>query len=139
MGNDAVFEKKHYNYGNWTKGRFSEAVTVTGPGKMIFLAGIGPEHEETGEIMYQGDFPAQLRYAYEKLKRVLERNGATMADVVKQVSYYVDVRYAKEGVPIRAAAYGDAPLPAHTSLTVSALAWPGMLCEIDVIAAVPLK
>ena len=24
------FEKKHYNYGTWTKGRFSEAVTVTG-------------------------------------------------------------------------------------------------------------
>ena len=31
------------------------------------------------------------------------------------------------------------PLPAHTSLTVSALAWPGMLVEIDIIAMVPLK
>jgi 2-iminobutanoate/2-iminopropanoate deaminase len=139
MAGDMTFEKKNYNYGSWTKGRFSEAVTVTGPGKMIFLAGIGPEHEETGKIMYPGDFPAQLRYAYQKLKKVLEKNGATMADVVKQVSYYVDVRYAKEGVPIRAEAYGDSPLPAHTSLTVSALAWPGMLCEIDIIAMVPLK
>jgi enamine deaminase RidA (YjgF/YER057c/UK114 family) len=133
------FEKKNYNYGSWTKGRFSEVVTVTGPGKMIFLAGIGAEHEETGEIMYPGDFPAQLQYAYRKLAALLDRHGATMADVVKQVSYYVDVRYTKEGVAIRAAAYGDAPLPAHTSLTVSALAWPGMLCEIDVIAVVPLK
>ena len=139
MGDQAAFEKKNYNYGSWTKGRFSEAVTVTGPGKMIFLAGIGPEHEETGEIMYPGDFPEQLRYAYRKLEAVLAKNGATMSDVVKQVSYYVDVRYAREGVPIRAEAYGDAPLPAHTSLTVSALAWPGMLCEIDVIAVVPLK
>ena len=34
-----TFEKKNYNYSEWTKGRFSEAVTVTGPGKMIFLAG----------------------------------------------------------------------------------------------------
>ena len=139
MTSGASFEKKNYNYGNWTKGRFSEAVTVTGPGKMIFLAGIGPEHEETGEIMHPGNFPAQLQYAYKKLKELLEKNDATMADVVKQVSYYVDVRYAKEGVPIRVAAYGDAPLPAHTSLTVSALAWPGMLCEIDIIAMVPLK
>lgn len=24
----AAFVKKHYNYGSWTKGRFSEAVTV---------------------------------------------------------------------------------------------------------------
>ena len=27
-----TLEKKHYNYSEWTKGRFSEAVTVTGPG-----------------------------------------------------------------------------------------------------------
>lgn len=66
----AAFEKKHYNYGSWTKGRFSEAVTVTGPGKMIFLAGIGAEHEETGKILYAGDFERQCRYAYKKLKKV---------------------------------------------------------------------
>ena len=36
-----TFEKKNYTYSEWTKGRFSEAVTVTGPAKMIFLAGIG--------------------------------------------------------------------------------------------------
>jgi hypothetical protein len=35
--------QEHFNYGSWTKGRFSEAVTVTGPGKMIFLAGIGAD------------------------------------------------------------------------------------------------
>ncbi|MGA8000790.1 MAG: hypothetical protein WCA05_04010, partial [Pseudolabrys sp.] len=40
-----TFEKKNYNYSEWTKGRFSEAVTVTGPGKMIFLAGVGSEDE----------------------------------------------------------------------------------------------
>ena len=28
-----TFEKKHYNYSEWAKGRFSEAVTVTGPGR----------------------------------------------------------------------------------------------------------
>ena len=41
-----TFEKKNYNYSEWTKGRFSEAVTVTGPGKMIFLAGVGSEDAE---------------------------------------------------------------------------------------------
>ena len=40
-----TLEKKNYNYSEWTKGRFSEAVTVTGPGKMIFLAGVGAEDE----------------------------------------------------------------------------------------------
>ena len=31
-----TFEKKNYNYSEWTKGRFSEAVTLIGPGKMTF-------------------------------------------------------------------------------------------------------
>jgi 2-iminobutanoate/2-iminopropanoate deaminase len=132
------FEKKHYNYGRWTKGRFSEAVTVTGPGKMIFLAGIGAEHEDTGKILHPGDFERQCRYAYRKLKKVLARNGATMADVVKQVTYVTDVRYQKQAGECRREAYGDAPLPAHTFLNVSQLAWPAMLVEIDVIAMVPL-
>jgi enamine deaminase RidA (YjgF/YER057c/UK114 family) len=133
------FEKKHYNYGRWTKGRFSEAVTVTGPAKMIFLAGIGAEHEETGETVHVGDFAAQLRYAYRKLKNVLEKNGATMHDVVKQVTYVTDIRHWKDASQIRSEAYGDAPLPAHTFLNVNQLAFPGMLVEIDIIAMIPLE
>jgi hypothetical protein len=36
---------KRYNPSEWTKGRFSEVVTVTGPGKTIYLAGVGAEDE----------------------------------------------------------------------------------------------
>ena len=134
-----AFEKKNFNYGRWTKGRFSEAVTVTGPAKMIFLAGIGAEHEQSGKILYLGDFAGQCRFAYRKLKKVLARNGATMADVVKQVTYVTDVRYQREAGECRREAYGDAPLPAHTFLNVGQLAWPNMLVEIDVIAMVPIE
>src|SRR5437870_7329899 len=72
------FEKKNYNYSEWTKGRFSEAVTVTGPGKMIFLAGVGAEDEngKGGDILHKGDFTAQYKYAFDKIKRALEKNGA---------------------------------------------------------------
>ena len=133
-----VFERHHFNYGRWTKSRFSEAVTVTGPAKMIFLAGIGSEYEQSGKIMHPGDFAAQCRYAYRKLKKVLARNGASMADVVKQVTYVIDARYQQLAGKCRRQAYGKAPLPAHTFLNVSQLAWPAMLVEIDVIAMVPL-
>ena len=44
------FEKKNYNYGEWTKGLFSEVVTVTHPGKMIFLAGVGAEDESCARL-----------------------------------------------------------------------------------------
>ncbi len=136
-----TFEKKNYNYSDWTKGRFSEAVTVTGPGKTIFLAGVGAEDEngKGGDILYKGDFTGQCKYAFDKIKRALEKNGATLGDAVKMVSYLTDVRYQADFGKCRQEAFGTMPMPAHTLLTVSQLAWPGMLVEIDVTAMVPLK
>ena len=136
-----VFEKKNYNYSEWTKGRFSEAVTVTGPGKMIFLAGIGSEDEngKAGGIRHKEDFTAQCKYAYDKIKRTLARNGAALGDVVKMVTYMTDVRYQADYGRCRQETFGATPMPAHTLLTISQLAWPGMMVEIDVTAIVPLN
>jgi 2-iminobutanoate/2-iminopropanoate deaminase len=135
------FEKKSYNYSEWTKGRFSEAVTVTGPGKMIFLAGVGAEDEngKGGDILHKGDFTGQCKYAFDKIKRVLEKHGAGLGDIVKMVTYMTDVRYQPDFGKCRAETFGSTPMPAHTLLTISQLAWPGMMVEIDVTAMVPLK
>src|ERR1700754_502981 len=88
-----ALEKKNFNYSEWAKGRFSEAVTVTGPGKMIFLAGVGSEDEngKAGDILHKGDFYAQCKYAFDKIKRALDKNGATLADIAKMVSYLTDM------------------------------------------------
>jgi 2-iminobutanoate/2-iminopropanoate deaminase len=135
------FEKKNYNYSEWTKGRFSEAVTVTGPGKMIFLAGVGAEDEngKGGDILHKGDFTAQCKYAFDKIKRLLEKHAATLADIAKMVTYLTDVRYQPDFGKCRQETFGTTPMPAHTLLTISQLAWPGMMIEIDVTAVVPLK
>ena len=137
----AGLEKKNYTYSEWTKGRFSEAVTVTGPGKTIFLAGVGAEDENgaAGTILHKGDFAGQCKYAYDKIKRLLDKHGATLGDVAKMVSYLTDVRYQPDYGKCRVEAFGDNPLPAHTLLTISQLAWPGMLVEIDATAIVPLR
>jgi enamine deaminase RidA (YjgF/YER057c/UK114 family) len=139
--NAPALEKKNYTYSEWTKGRFSEAVTVTGPGKTIFLAGVGAEDENgaAGTILHAGDFMGQCRYAYDKIKRLLEKHGATLGDVAKMVTYITDVRYQPDYGKCRVEAFGSHPLPAHTLLTISQLAWPGMIVEIDVTAVVPLK
>src|SRR5215475_6833280 len=136
-----TLEKKNYNYNEWTKGRFSEAVTVTGPGKMIFLAGVGSEDEngKGGDILYKGDFTAQCKYAFDKIKRALEKNGAGLGDIVKMVTYLTDVRYQPDFGKCRQDTFGTTPMPAHTLLIINQLAWPGMLVEVDVTAAVPLK
>ena len=137
----AGFEKKHYRYGAWTKGKFSEAVVTTGPARMIFLAGVGAEDENNGKIRHIGDIAAQNRYAYKKIRQVLAKHGATLNDVVKQTTYVTDIRYYQACGQTRQEAYGfpKKPLPAHTMLNVSQLAWPGMLVEIDVIVMLPEK
>jgi 2-iminobutanoate/2-iminopropanoate deaminase len=136
-----TFEKKNYNYSEWAKGRFSEAVTLIGPGKMIFLAGVGSEDEngKGGDILHKGDFTAQCKYAFDKIKRALEKNGAALGDIVKMVTYMTDVRYQADFGKCRQETFGTTPMPAHTLLVINQLAWPGMLVEVDVTAAVPLK
>jgi 2-iminobutanoate/2-iminopropanoate deaminase len=136
------FEKKNYTYSEWTKGLFSEAVTVTLPGaKMIFLAGVGSEDEGAtrGVIRHLGDFMGQCRYAYDKIKRALEKNGATLADTVKIVTYVTDIRFQMDAGKCRGEAFAGLPLPVHTFLNVNQLAWPGMLVEVDVTAVVANK
>jgi 2-iminobutanoate/2-iminopropanoate deaminase len=141
--NAVGFSKKNYNYSEWAKGRFSEAVTVTfaGPARMIFLAGVGAEDEngKPGDIKYKDDFTAQCKYAYDKIKRALEKNGAGLNDVVKIVSYVTDMRYQAEYGKCRSEVFGNIPPPAHTLLNIVQLAWPGMLLEVDATAMVAGK
>jgi 2-iminobutanoate/2-iminopropanoate deaminase len=55
------------------------------------------------------------------------------------VSYITDVRYQPDFGKCRQEIFGATPMPAHTLLTISQLAWPGMMVEVDVTAMVPLK
>ena len=139
----STFEKKNYNYSEWAKGRFSEAVTVSfsGPAKMIFLASVGAEDEngKPGDIRHKDDFVAQCRYAYDKIRRALEKNGAGFGDIVKIVSYVTDMRFQADYGRCRSEIFGATPPPAHTLLNIVQLAWPGMMVEVDVTAMVPLK
>lgn len=131
------FEKQHFHHNDWTKGRFSEVVTVTGPGKWLFLAGVGAEAEKDGSILHVGDFTAQCRYAYEKIGRLLAAHGGKMSDVVKLVTYVTNIKDRDAMNKCRAEAFKGVPLPVHTFLVISELARPGMIVEMDVIAVVP--
>jgi 2-iminobutanoate/2-iminopropanoate deaminase len=55
------------------------------------------------------------------------------------MTYVVDIRDRDDMNKCRAEAFKGVPLPVHTFLAISALARPGMLVEMDVIAAVPVK
>jgi enamine deaminase RidA (YjgF/YER057c/UK114 family) len=91
-------EIKRYNPSEWTKGRFSEVVTVNGPGRTIYLAGIRAEEETApagslASVRHLGNVYEECKYSYDRIKRLLGAHGATLADVVKQVTYVTDVRF----------------------------------------------
>jgi 2-iminobutanoate/2-iminopropanoate deaminase len=131
------FKKENFNYSEFAKGAFSEAVVITGPAKMIYLAGVGSEVPEDGSIAHKDNFLEQCRMAWGKVKKALEANGATLSDIVKATSYVTDVRYREEMRDCRKETFNGIPLPPHTFLQVVALARPGMMFEVDVVAAVP--
>ena len=131
--------QKHTTFGVWSKNIFADAVTVTGPAKTIYLAGMGSEDATSGTILYQGDFLEQCRYAYAKIKKILATQRATMADIVKVTAYVTDMRYGPDYSKCFAEAMSGAVLPTHTFVNISQLAWPGMMIEVDATAVVAAK
>ena len=131
--------QKQTKFGVWSKNIFADAVTVTGPAKTIYLAGMGSEDATSGTILYQGDFPKQCRYAYAKIKKILATQGATMADIVKVTTYVTDMRYGPDYTKCWAEVMSGMVLPAHTLVNISQLAWPGMMIEVDATAVVAAK
>jgi enamine deaminase RidA (YjgF/YER057c/UK114 family) len=130
------FERRVIDNGGWNTGRFADAVTVRTPARFIYLSGAGSEDEVSGAIRYPGDVAAQCRYAWEKIKKLLAQQGAGVNDIVKATTYVTDPRSQQAMGECRKEALGGAPAVPHTFLVVAGLAWPGMLMEVDVVAAV---
>lgn len=136
------FSKQNYNFSAWTKGRFSEMVTVTNPGRFITVAGIGAESEEDGHTMYPGDMLGQCRYAFTKIKKALATEGATLADVTRMITFVTDMgggtresaKPYQDYITCRREAFGNGPVPASTIVQIGRLAAPDMLIEINVDA-----
>jgi 2-iminobutanoate/2-iminopropanoate deaminase len=135
------FEKKEFTHSAWTRGIFSEAVTVKGfgSGTLIFLAGVGAEDENgpRGNVRHHNDLVAQCEYAFDKIKRVLAAHGANMNHVVKVVSYLTDMKNRVPYGQCLTRNFGAAPLPVHTLIGVASLAFPEMMLETDVTAITP--
>jgi enamine deaminase RidA (YjgF/YER057c/UK114 family) len=140
---DGKIKIEKFNHSEWTKGIFSEAVTVTGIGnaKMVYLAGVGAEDENgaRGTVRHPGNFIEQCKYAYDKIKRVLALHGAQLSDVVKITTYMTDLRYRLDMGKCIGASWGGVTFPVHTLIGVAALAFPEMIVEVDATAIVQAK
>jgi enamine deaminase RidA (YjgF/YER057c/UK114 family) len=116
------------------KPAYSHVVTVTGPAKMIYIAG-QLARDADGNIVGPGDMRAQLEQTFKNLDACLKAAGATWADVVKTNTFVTDYPAFSQCSDVRMRYFGVGS-PTSTTIQISGLAQPEAMVEIEMIAAV---
>ena len=128
-------EKQQVNPWAWQdQFGFSQAWRVDGAQSIVFVSGQGPMSPE-GQLVGAGDFEAQTRQTLENLGAVLSDAGASFEDVVKVNLYLTDIANLRDFSRIKGE-YISGPQPASTAVGVTGLAIPGMMLELEAVAAV---
>jgi enamine deaminase RidA (YjgF/YER057c/UK114 family) len=84
----------------------------------------------------EGSMDSAVRSVYERLRRILEANGLSFANVVKENVFATDLDAFIRNKEIRKEFYGSA-LPAATSVQVQRLYIPSLVVEIELTAEYP--
>jgi enamine deaminase RidA (YjgF/YER057c/UK114 family) len=115
---------------------YTHVVTASG-GKTVFISG-QVAFDVKGALVGKDDLQAQATQAYANLQAALAAVGATFADVVKMNTYVVNFTTADLPVirEVRAQFFPQENLPASTLVGVQALAFDGLLVEVEAIAMV---
>lgn len=114
---------------------FNRVVTVTGPAKMIFIAGQTPS-DENYKCVAPGDYRAQYMQVMNNLTIQLKAAGASWDDVVVRRIFVIDVdRYLKETGDLPRF-YKPGTAAPNTLIGVTRLSHPDFLIEMDLIAMV---
>jgi 2-iminobutanoate/2-iminopropanoate deaminase len=109
---------------------FSRAVSTEG-GRVLWLGG------QTGSP--QLNLEGQVRAIFESLDKTIRANGgAGLKDMVTMTVFITDARYGDKLTEIRKEIFKEC-FPASALITVSGLAVPGLLVEIQGIAVVGAK
>jgi len=115
------------------KPAYSHVVTVTGPGKLIYVAGqLGRDSD--GNIV-AGGMRAQMEQTFQNLDKCLKAAGATWADVVKTNTFVTDYAAFSECRDVRMR-YFSIATPTSTTSQISGLAQPGAMVEIEMVAVI---
>lgn len=103
-------------------------------GDLVFISGqIGVEDD--GSV--PADFRRQAELGMLALRKVLADAGASLADVVKTTVFVTDQAHVAAMNEVYSEHFG-APWPTRSTL-VTGLALPGLLFEIEAVAAVPRR
>jgi len=111
---------------------YSHVVKV---GNLLFIAG-QVAFDSAGNLVGENDMKAQVRQVLENLKTALASQRADFSNVVKINIFTTDVEAFLGSAEVRAEYFKGHP-PASTLVQIERLARPGLLVEIEAIAALP--
>jgi aminoacrylate peracid reductase len=120
---DEMYKRKRFTW--------SDAVKK---GKILVISG-SVATDENHRTVHPGNLEAQVRYIYESVKKVLEKAGASLDDVVKTTDYVAPQAVADyvKTAEIRREYFKD-NFPAATGVVVHSLLRPDWLIEIEFTA-----
>jgi enamine deaminase RidA (YjgF/YER057c/UK114 family) len=116
---------------------YSHVAKVTG-GSLVYIAGQVPV-DVSGNMVGEGNLEAQADQVFKNLKTAVEAAGGTMTDIIK-LNVFIVAEVGYDDLPKYRAArdrYVNVQTPPiSTLLTVTRLARPGWLIEIEAVAAI---
>ncbi|MEV4187554.1 RidA family protein, partial [Streptosporangium canum] len=115
-----------------TNGLYSHA---TRTGDLLFVSG-QVALDEAGQVVGEGDMTRQSEHVMEALALILADQGCTFDDVTHIRTHLTDMSLLPEYAAVRRRHITGEP-PASTTVEVSRLFRPGLLIEVEVIAAIP--
>lgn len=123
-----AFAKECYGPDELSQRRsFSRAVSTEG-GKMLWLGG------QTGSP--KSDFEGQVNEVFAALDKTIKANGGQgLKDMVTMTVFITEVRYGQKLTDMRKEIFKEC-FPASALITVSSLAAPGLMVEIQGIAVI---
>jgi len=112
---------------------YNHYVRVDQPKSLIFVSG-QVSRDSDGQQVGRGSMLEQTRQCIRNIEKSLKAAGAELSDIVWTTVYTTDMREFKEIVTAREEFF-KTNLPTSTMVEVVHLADPGLMVEIQVIAA----
>jgi 2-iminobutanoate/2-iminopropanoate deaminase len=113
---------------------FSQAIRAAARGELVFVSGLTARSAD-GAVGPVGDSAGQTRRILEALDDILREAGGSLNDVVRTVTYLVDINHHADVHAVRREFFGDAP-PASTTVQISRLYHQDQLLEIEATALI---
>jgi enamine deaminase RidA (YjgF/YER057c/UK114 family) len=132
MGRIVMANKFHNPSNVALAGKYSLGGEVPAGSRVLYVSGqVGLDAK--GKL--GASIEKQCDLAWRNIGQVLKAAGMNYRDIVKINAYVTDPRFMTAYREARGRYLPDAPFPASTLVIVSGLADPGMLVEVEVVAA----